>query len=449
MAEFFKMPQATPTMEVGTISKWRKAEGEALKPQDVVAEVETDKAVMEIEVFDSAVLLKILVEAGVEVPAGRPIAILGKAGEDIRALLAAAGAPAAAPLPSPTAAAAPAATAATPAAATTPIAAPVAAASSAGLRPYAWAGEAVHDAIMELPTWELGDEVEAAPGQPSGRAAPAARRAAAAAGLDIGAINGTGPRGRVLRGDIEAALARPAAAHGPSAPATPAAPASEAVKNSNMRKTIARRLTAAWQEAPAFYLTAVFDCGALVAFREQLKAAGASVSANDILIKACARALVEVPEVNASWGEDAILRHKQVHIGVAVAIPDGLITPVVRDANKIGLAAISAAMKDLAGRAKERKLKPEEYTGSTFSISNLGMMGIEQFTAILNPPEAVILAVGGMQREPVVGADGQLTVGWRMRVTLTCDHRVVDGALGAQFLKAVRRYVEQPALLAT
>jgi pyruvate dehydrogenase E2 component (dihydrolipoamide acetyltransferase) len=299
---------------------------------------------------------------------------------------------------------------------------------------------------MEPPSWEFGDEAEAAPGQPSGRAAPAARRAAAAAGLDIGAINGTGPRGRVLRGDVEAALARPAAA---PAPAAPAAPTSEVVKNSNMRKTIARRLTAAWQEAPAFYLTAVFDCGALVAFREQLKAAGASVSANDILIKACARALVEVPEVNASWGEDAILRHKQVHIGVAVAIPDGLITPVVRDADKIGLGAISAAMKDLAARAKERKLKPEEYTGSTFSISNLGMMGIEQFTAILNPPEAVILAVGGMQREPVVGADGQLTVGWRMRVTLTCDHRVVDGALGAQFLKAVRRYVEQPALLAT
>lgn len=446
MAELFKMPQATPTMEVGTISKWRKAEGEALKPQDVVAEVETDKAVMEIEVFDSAVLLKILVEAGVEVPAGRPIAILGKAGEDISALLAAAGAPAAAPSAPTPAAPAPAAPVGAAPAPTAPAAAPVAVAPSAGLRPYAWAGEAVHEAIMEPPSWEFGDEAEAAPGQPSGRAAPAARRAAAAAGLDIGAINGTGPRGRVLRGDVEAALARPAAA---PAPAAPAAPTSEVVKNSNMRKTIARRLTAAWQEAPAFYLTAVFDCGALVAFREQLKAAGASVSANDILIKACARALVEVPEVNASWGEDAILRHKQVHIGVAVAIPDGLITPVVRDADKIGLGAISAAMKDLAARAKERKLKPEEYTGSTFSISNLGMMGIEQFTAILNPPEAVILAVGGMQREPVVGADGQLTVGWRMRVTLTCDHRVVDGALGAQFLKAVRRYVEQPALLAT
>jgi pyruvate dehydrogenase E2 component (dihydrolipoamide acetyltransferase) len=445
MAEFFKMPQATPTMEVGTISKWRKAEGEALKPQDVVAEVETDKAVMEIEVFDSSVLLKILVEAGVEVPAGRPIAILGKAGEDISALLAAAGAPAAA---APAAAPAAAAPASAPAAlAPAPVSAPVAAAApAAGLRPYAWAGEAVHEAIMELPTWEPAEEAEAAPGVPSGRAAPAARRAAAAAGLDISAISGTGPRGRVLRGDVAAALARPAA---PAPAATVAAPASEAVKNSNMRKTIARRLTAAWQEAPAFYLTAVFDCGALVAFREQLKAAGATVSANDILIKACARALVDVPEVNASWGEDAILRHKQVHIGVAVAIPDGLITPVVRDADKIGLGAISAAMKDLAGRAKERKLKPEEYTGSTFSISNLGMMGIEQFTAILNPPEAVILAVGGMQREPVVGADGQLTVGWRMRVTLTCDHRVVDGALGAQFLKAVRRYVEQPALLAT
>ena len=444
MAELFKMPQATPTMEVGTIARWRKNEGDTLKPQDVVAEVETDKAVMEVEVFDTAVLLKILVEAGVEVPAGRPIAILGKAGEDISGLLAAcASGPALKPVPSP-AASAPAPSAAPPAPPTTP---PPAAAPAGGLRPFAWAGVPVHEAIMELPSWGVAEDADSdAGGAPSGRAAPAARRAAAAAGLDIGAIAGTGPRGRVLRSDVEAARARPSL---PPAAAAVAVEASEAVKNSNMRKTIARRLTAAWQEAPAFYLTAVFDCGALVAFREQLKAAGVSVSANDIVIKACARALVDVPEVNASWGEDAILRHKQVHIGVAVAIPDGLITPVVRDADRRGLSAIAASMKDLASRAKERKLKPEEYTGSTFSISNLGMMGIEQFTAILNPPEAAILAVGGMQREPVVGDDGALTVGWRMRVTLTCDHRVIDGALGAQFLAAVRRYIERPALLAT
>lgn len=443
MPELFKMPQATPTMEVGTIAKWRKAEGDALKPQDVVAEVETDKAVMEVEVFDSGVLLKILVEAGVEVPAGQPIAIIGKsADEDISALLGSLGAPAAsaaavAPAPAPSPAAAPAASA------------PPAPASSAaprsaegGLTPFAWAGEAVDSAIMEMPSYELS---LGAHGPGSGRAAPAARRAARALGVDLESVHGTGPRGRVLRADVEAAQGR---APAPVAPAAPAAPASEAVKNSNMRKTIARRLTAAAQEVPAFYLTAVFDCDALVAFREQLKGAGLAVSYNDILIKGCARALVAVPEVNASWGDEAILRHKGVHIGVAVALPDGLITPVIRNADQKGLSTIAGDMKDLAARARDRKLQPDEYTGSTFSISNLGMMGIEQFTAIINPPEAMILAVGGMQREPVVRADGSLGVGWRMRVTLTCDHRVVDGALGARFLAELRKLIEKPALLA-
>jgi pyruvate dehydrogenase E2 component (dihydrolipoamide acetyltransferase) len=448
MPELFKMPQATPTMEVGTIAKWRKAEGDALKPQDVVAEVETDKAVMEIEVFDSGVLLKILVEAGVEVPAGQPIAILGKsADEDFSALLASLGGAApAAPAPAKASPAAPAPSAAP---APEPVAAaPVARAPEGGLRPFTWAGEAVNSAFMELPTYELGlpeAAAGAAEGPGSGRAAPAARRAARALGIDLDAVHGTGPRGRVLRADVEAAQARPAAAAPPPAPA---APKSEAVKNSNMRKTIARRLTAASQEVPAFYLTAVFDCDALVAFREQLKGAGLAVSYNDILIKGCARALVAVPEVNASWGDEAILRHKSVHVGVAVALPDGLITPVIRDADKTGLSTIAGDMKDLAARARDRKLMPDEYTGSTFSISNLGMMGIEQFTAIINPPEAMILAVGGMQREPVVRADGSLGVGWRMRVTLTCDHRVVDGALGARFLAELRKLIEKPALLA-
>lgn len=443
MPELFKMPQATPTMEVGTIAKWRKAEGDALKPQDVVAEVETDKAVMEVEVFDSGVLLKILVEAGVEVPAGQPIAIIGKsAGEDISALLASLGAPAAsaaaaAPAPAPSPAAAPAASAPP---APTPSAAPRSA--EGGLTPFAWAGEAVDSAIMEMPSFELS---LGAHGPGSGRAAPAARRAARALGVDLESVHGTGPRGRVLRADVEAAQGR---APAPVAPAAPAAPASEAVKNSNMRKTIARRLTAAAQEVPAFYLTAVFDCDALVAFREQLKGAGLAVSYNDILIKGCARALVAVPEVNASWGDEAILRHKGVHIGVAVALPDGLITPVIRNADQKGLSTIAGDMKDLAARARDRKLQPDEYTGSTFSISNLGMMGIEQFTAIINPPEAMILAVGGMHREPVVRADGSLGVGWRMRVTLTCDHRVVDGALGARFLAELRKLIEKPALLA-
>jgi pyruvate dehydrogenase E2 component (dihydrolipoamide acetyltransferase) len=441
MAEFFLMPQASPTMEFGVLLKWRKAEGDRLAPQDVIAEVETDKAAMEIEVFDPAWLLKILVPAGAEVPAGRPIAVLGaRPDEDIGPLLATLGGAPAAPAPA-APAPAPAPAEAPPAAALAPPVAP-SAEPLTGVTPYAWMGEAVVDAIMELPEWG-GAEVIAAG---RSRAAPAARKMALEKGLSIDQIAGSGPRGRVLRADVEkAATARPAPA--PAAP--PAPPAGEQVRNSQMRKTIARRLKQAWQEAPAFYLTARFDCDALVAFREQLKAAGLKVSYNDILIKACGRALKDVPAVNASWSDEAITRHAGAHIGVAVALPDGLITPVVRDADQKGLVGISDEMRALAARARDRKLQPDEYTGSTFSISNLGMMGIEEFTAILNPPEACILAVGAMAREPVVREDGSLGVAWGMRVTLTCDHRVVDGALGAEFLQALRRYVERPALLAS
>jgi len=438
MAEIFVMPQASPTMEVGTILAWRKAEGDALAPQDVIAEVETDKAAMEIEVFDDGVLLKILVSEGDEVPAGAPIAIIGtSADEDISALVAQAASASAAP------AAAPAAEAPAPEATPAP-AAPKApkATGKVGLTAPAWNGAPVHEAIMEMPEFVYeAPEAEVADLPRSVRAAPAARRAARELGVDLTAVSGTGPRGRVLREDVEKAHATPAA------PAVPAGPADEVVRNSQMRKTIARRLKAVWLDAPVFYLTARFNCDNMVAFRSQLKAAGVKVSYNDLVVKACAKALRDVPAVNASWAEDAITRHGSVHIGVAVALPDGLITPVVRNADQKGLATISAETRDLATRARDRKLGPDEYQGSTFTISNLGMMGIEQFTAIINPPEAVILAVGGMQQEPVV-VDGQLSVGWRMKVTLTCDHRVVDGALGAEFLQAVRKYIETPALLA-
>jgi pyruvate dehydrogenase E2 component (dihydrolipoamide acetyltransferase) len=230
-------------------------------------------------------------------------------------------------------------------------------------------------------------------------------------------------------------------------PETEDRPADQSVRNSQMRKTIARRLTESWLGAPCFYLTAVFDAEALVAFRGQLKRGGLDVTYNTLIVAAAARALRAVPEVNASWGPDAITRHGSVHIGIAVALPDGLITPVLRDADRKGLAALSAEAASLLERAKALKLQPEEYTGSTFTVSNLGMMGIEQFTAILNPPEACILAVGALGQEPVVEA-GQLAVRWRLRVTLTCDHRVVDGALGARFLQALRRVIENPVLLA-
>jgi pyruvate dehydrogenase E2 component (dihydrolipoamide acetyltransferase) len=213
-----------------------------------------------------------------------------------------------------------------------------------------------------------------------------------------------------------------------------------------MRKTIARRLKAAYLDAPVFFLTATFDCDNLVAHRAQLKEAGVRASANDILIKACALALRDEPRVNASWGEEAIIRHGDVHVGVAVALDDGLITPVIRHADQKALSEIGDEIRELAQRARAQKLKPEEYTGSTFTISNLGMMGIDQFTAIINPPEACILAVGGMDAVPVA-IDGEIGIATQMKVTLTCDHRVVDGALGANFLKALRRYVENPVLL--
>jgi pyruvate dehydrogenase E2 component (dihydrolipoamide acetyltransferase) len=441
MAEFFNMPQASPTMEAGAILKWRKQEGERLKPQDVIAEVETDKAAMEVEVFDEVVLLKILVPAGQEAKVFSPIAILGKrADEDYSALLATFGGGAPTPIP----VIAPTPTPESPRgepARVEPARPEATKVAAGGLQNPAWMGQVIDPSLMEMPTWNLA--TPDAPGEAI--AAPAARRAALARGIELNQITGTGPRGRILRADVEAAGQTPR----PTPVAAAPIPSGVQVKNSQMRKTIAKRLSQAWNEAPAFYLTAVFDCERLVAFREQLKEAGIKASYNDLLIKCCGRALRDVPEVNASWGEDAITRHTGVHIGVAVALPDGLITPVIRDADRRGVGEIADAMRDLATRAKDRKLKPEEYTGSTFSISNLGMMGIEQFTAILNPPEALILAVGAMQREPVVDTKGALAIGWRMRVTLTCDHRVVDGALGARFLEQVRRYIEHPALLST
>ncbi len=449
MAEFFVLPQSSPTMEIGVLVRWRAEEGAALAPQDVLAEVETDKATMEIEVFDPCVLLKRLASDGDEIPVGHPIAITGEAGEKISDLLAEFAALSAAKT-----APAPSESAASESAASESAAIAPAERSSGGLTRFTWKGRVIDPAIMEMPAAFVPSGFQPSGLQPAGaptprgpvRAAPAARRAAHALGIDLHAVTGTGPHGRVLRSDVEAFRA----------PAQPtSAPAGTEVRNSQMRKAIARRLKEVWADAPVFTLTANLACDALVAFRSQLKGdgqlqeAGVKVSYNDVLLKACARALRDVPEVNASWGESAITRHSGVHIGVAVALPDGLITPVVRDADRKGLAAVAQEVRELAGRARQMKLRKDEYTGSTFTISNLGMMGIESFNAILNPPEVVILAVGALQREPVVTASGELGVGWRMRVTLTCDHRVVDGALGARFLQAVRRYVEAPALLAS
>src|SRR5690606_35132867 len=311
-------------------------------------------------------------------------------------------------------------------------------------------------------TRAAGGRVErpAAPTEEDGRvkASPLARRLAAEAGLELSSVKGTGPGGRVIRRDIEAALAAAERAPAPEAP-KPAAPAYappaavaevEEVPVSQMRKTIAKRLVTSIGPVPTFYLTIEVDMRRLLEVRERVNARlgerGVKTSINDYIVKAAAEALRRHPEVNASWGESVIRRYGRVHIGVAVAVEDGLITPVARDADRKGVAQISAEIRELAGRARERKLTPEEYTGATFSVSNLGMYGIDEFTAIINPPEAAILAVGRVE-EKVVVEDGEIVVRPRMRVTMSCDHRVIDGATGARFLQTLKDFLEEPMMM--
>ena len=460
MAEFFKMPQASPTMESGTLNAWRKAEGDALASQDVIAEVETDKAAMDVEVFEPGFLLKILAAAGEDVPAGRPIAIIGKRkDEDISALLAefaalkGGAAPAQAAPAAPTAPAAPVVVAQVAPAPTAnpgvvPPAAPAAPAVTTVTTPSGYAGPTWRGKPLRHGLEELGGAFTPAKARRVVRSSPLARKIAEELGVPLDRVTGSGPHGRVLRADVEAAAQAPAV----QAPqvAAPAARANELVRNSKMRKVIASRLKESYLDAPTFFLTATYDCDALVAFRttlnDQLSAKGVKVSFNDLTLLAVARALAEVPECNAAWGEESITRFGSVDLGVAVALEDGLITPILRGADKLSLLDLAAQTRSLVERARARKLQPEEYTGATFSVSNLGMMGIEHFTAILNPPAAGILAVGALQQEPVV-KDGALTIGWRMRVTMTCDHRVIDGALGAKLLAALRRLIERPLLL--
>ena len=276
---------------------------------------------------------------------------------------------------------------------------------------------------------------------PRVRISPLARKLAETKGIDVALIAGSGPNGRIVKADVEAHKA-PSVGYGIAAPK-----ADETVRNSKMRKVIAGRLKESYLDAPVFFLTAVLDCDSLVAFRKdlngQLAEQGLKVSYNDLTVAAVAKALRDVPQVNASWGPDAITRFGSVDVGVAVALPDGLITPVIRQADKKTLVQLAAETKDLVGRARDRKLDPSEYSGAGFAVSNLGMMQIDQFTAIINPPGSGILAVGALQQEPVV-KNGELAVGWRMKVTMTCDHRVIDGALGARFLQSFRGYIENP-----
>ena len=438
MAEFYQMPAISPTMEMGSIVEWRVAEGATFSSGTVLAEVGTDKANMEAEIFDNGVLLKHLVEEGDEIPPGYPIAIWGvSADDDIAGLLAefeaikakAAEAPAAEAEPEPEPEVA-ATAAPTPTPASTPTPATVEADVTRD-----WMGKATGPLFMDPP----GD-IRVAPPAPRVAASPLARKIAADRNVDLARLQGSGPGGRIVKSDVENA---------PTGGGRAFTKRSDEVKrNSPMRKTIAKRLLQSHTDIPTFFLTATFEMDAVVAFRTDLKAKRPELkfSYNDFLIAAVAQALVDHPEVNSSWGDKAITHHGRVDIGVAVAIEGGLITPVVRNADRKRPWEIAPEVRELATRAKAQKLQPEEYTGGIFTISNLGMMGIEHFTAIINPPEAAILAVGSIDEVPVV-VDGEFSIGHRMKVTMTCDHRVIDGAVGAAFLQTVRDYVESPYLL--
>ena len=418
------MPALSPTMEEGTLAKWLVKEGDTVKSGDILAEIETDKATMEFEAIDEGVIGKILVPAGTEgVKVNVAIAVLLEDGESAAVI----------------------GTSAPPAAsAAAPAAVPAAAAPAAAPAP-------------------------AAPKAASGKrifASPLARRIATQKGLDLAAVAGSGPHGRIVKADVEGATAAPKAA-APAPVAAPAAtpaiasgPATDMVirtyegrpftevKLDGMRKTIAARLTEAKQSVPHFYLRRDIELDALMAFRAQLNAGlevrGVKLSVNDFIIKACALALQQVPAANAAWAGDRVLQFEKSDVAVAVAIEGGLFTPVLKDAETKTLSALSTEMKDLAARARTRKLAPHEYQGGSFAISNLGMFGIDNFDAIINPPHAAILAVGAGVKKPVVKADGSLGVATVMSVTLSVDHRVIDGALGANLLQAIKDNLENP-----
>ena len=419
------MPALSPTMEEGTLAKWLVKEGDTVQSGDLLAEIETDKATMEFEAVDEGVIGKILIAEGTEnVKVNTAIAVLLGDGESAADIGSAPAAPA-------------------PAAVETPAAAPVSTAAPAPVAPAAANGTRIF-------------------------ASPLARRIAADKGVDLSQIAGSGPHGRIVKADVEGATAAPKAAAPAPAVAAPAAPApakaptvsAEGVAKiyadrkyteiplDGMRKTIAARLTEAKSTIPHFYLRRDIKLDALMAFRAQinkgLESRGVKLSVNDFIIKACANALQSVPAANAVWAGDRVLQLKPSDVAVAVAIDGGLFTPVLKDADKKSLSALSYEMKDLAGRARNKKLAPHEYQGGSFAISNLGMFGIDNFDAVINPPHGAILAVGAGVKKPVIGDDGDITIATVMSVTLSVDHRVIDGALGAELLKAIVDNLENP-----
>jgi len=447
------LAKLSPTMEEGTIVRWAKNEGDPVKVGDVLAEIETDKANMEMEALGAGVLRKVLVPAGGKAPVGALIGVIAEPGEDIGPTLAKAEAEAAAPEAAPKAEAEKESEdAAEPAAAAPPR--PAAAARES--EPAPERGPSPNPRTESLPPAPTAPrQAPSAGGEGRVKASPLARSMAAERRIPLESVAGSGPGGRIIKRDIEAwsGGARPARTEGAApAPAAPAptgpqvAPGQE-LPLSSMRKTIAKRLVESKFTAPHFYVTMEIDMGQAAGLREQLqRAAEAKVSYNDLVVKACAKALTRFAMVNASWAGDRIVTHAEVNVGVAVALPDGLITPVVRNADRKSVVEIGREIKELAGRARERKLKPEEFSGSTFTVSNLGMMDVTEFTAIINPPDSAILAVGAVRKVPVV-VDDALAVGYRMNVTLSSDHRVIDGALAASFLQEVRRLLENPFTL--
>ena len=469
MATKVVLSKLSPTMDEGLIVKWSKNEGDTIKVGDVLAEVETDKANMEMEALAAGVLRRIFVKAGQKAPVAGLIAVIGTKDEDISAFEAQAekergGSAAAAPAAAPASAATPAPVAEAidrqqskpPAPAPKP--APVAAAAAAQAPLPKPVAEPVEGNQSKPPA-------SAAPSHDGGRikASPLAKKIAAEKQIPIEQIPGSGPGGRIVKRDVEAFTpSAPRAAAATAATSTAGRPVptvqvtpgvSQTLPLSSMRKTIARRLSESMFSSPHFYVTVDVDMDRATDLRAQLKEAGEKISVNDFVVRACALALRAVPQVNASWAPapdgspEAIVLNGDVHVGVAVALPDGLITPVVQFADQKPLAHIAAEVRELAERAKSKKLKPEEYMGATFTISNLGMMDVHEFTAIINPPGAAILSVGTVRKEAVVGPNDEIKVGQRMKVTLGSDHRVIDGSVSATFLAEVKRLLETPVLL--
>ncbi len=421
MATKVIMPKLSPTMEEGQISRWLKKEGDKVSMGEPLAEIDTDKATMEMQALGNGVLRKILINEGQSAPLGQLIAVIGEPDEDIASLLSEAP-----PQPKPQP------------------------------EPQEQKETDVPPSSPDVAPPQPQPQPQANGRQPQAAAAdsgrmivsPLAARMAAEAGIDLRSLQGSGPGGRIIKRDIEAVISKPAPAPAPSYVQHAGAAAYRDEPASQIRQTIAKRLVTSLGPVPHFFLTTEIEMDRAAEMRKGINALDPDlkISINDIIIKVAASALIQHPQVNASFQEKIVRYYEQADIGVAVAIEDGLITPVVRAANQKSLSQIAAEVRELAERARSKRLKPEEYTGATFSISNLGMFGIDEFTAVINPPEGAILAVGAMSAKPVV-RDNEIVIRQMMRVTMSCDHRVIDGATGAKFLQTFKKILENPLYL--